>query len=133
MSSMFAHSEPPPTDRGPSAWRPRPIGSAGGSPTAEITAWHAEVDVARAAGDDPFDGDAADRIASHGTEIEAGRDVYRVRFDVIADNLAEATRIALGHWWHLHEVAHLPDWEPSTLVVEQADHLEPEEPPRLAS
>jgi hypothetical protein len=124
MSSMFAHSEPGPGTHGQ---LPMPAGRT----------WRAEVDAARGPDDEAFERAFAARQASQAAEVEFGSDGYRVRFEVVAEDLAEATRIALGHWWHVLEVAHLPEWEPASLVVElEPDHRSREpvrEPPRLAS
>ncbi|MBI2704544.1 MAG: hypothetical protein HYX32_04540 [Actinobacteria bacterium] len=65
------------------------------------------------------------RLARLPVEVEASADRYRLHFEVFGDDLNEATRTALGHWWHLLEVARLPHWSLTKLGIEMGDEHTP--------
>jgi len=57
------------------------------------------------------------RLKQRHLDVEPYEDGYVMGFSVHGAEVAEATRTALGHWWHVVEAAGLPAWEPRQLTV----------------
>jgi hypothetical protein len=92
--------------------------------------WEGRVEVIRDDERGVLDEAAVERLGAMSVAAMVDGDRYTVVFRVFGADVAEASRSALGHWWHLVETARLPAWEPVQLTLTRAADP-PVEPPRI--